>query len=52
MKYEWLRDCTHEEVVGVGDRTTDSEELHQVMELAVDVAAYLDIISNGSVRER
>ncbi len=32
---------THEEVVGVGDVATDSEQLHQVVELAVDISAYL-----------
>lgn len=30
----------HEEVVRVGDVAADAEELHQVVELAVDVAAY------------
>lgn len=32
---------THEEIVRVGDVTADAEQLHQVVELAVDVAAYL-----------
>jgi hypothetical protein len=40
-----LGERTHEEVVGIGYRAADSEEFHQVMELAVDVAAYLDIVS-------
>ena len=35
----WSR--THKEVVGVGDISADSEELHQVMELPMDIAAYL-----------
>ena len=38
---------THEEVVGVRDRAADTEEFHQVVELAVDVAAYLEVISIG-----
>ncbi|KAL9581969.1 MAG: hypothetical protein Q9212_003570, partial [Teloschistes hypoglaucus] len=33
-------EIAHEEVVGVWDVSADSEELHQVVELAVDVAAY------------
>ena len=33
---------THEEVVGIRNIAADSEELHQVMVLAVDVAAYLE----------
>lgn len=32
---------THEEVVCVGYIAADAEELHEIMELAVDVAAYL-----------
>lgn len=31
---------THEEVVGVWVRTTNLEQLHQVMELAVDITAH------------
>lgn len=33
---------THKEVVGVGIWATNLEQLHQVMELAVDVAADCD----------
>ena len=36
---------THEEVVCIGDVTAYAEELHQVVELAVDVATY----RNGGV---
>ena len=32
----------HEEVVGVRDVAADAEELHEIVELAVDVAAYCD----------
>ena len=35
-------EVAHEEVVGIRHVATDSEELHQVVELAVDVAAYCD----------
>ena len=31
---------THEQIVGVWIRTTDSEQLHQIMELAMDVSAH------------
>lgn len=34
---------THEEIVGVGNIAADAEKLHQVVELAVDIAAYLYI---------
>jgi hypothetical protein len=51
MRCERLRDCTHEEVVGVGDWTADSEELHQIMKLAVNVAAYLKIVSVDQMLE-
>ena len=33
-------EVAHEEVVGVRHVAADAEELHQVVELAVDVAAY------------
>lgn len=35
-------EVAHEEVVCVGDVTADAEQLHEVVELAVDVAAYGD----------
>ena len=34
-------EISHEEVVGFGDVATHSEKLHEVMKLAMDVAAYL-----------
>lgn len=52
---------THEQIVGVRVRPANLEELHQVMELPVDVAAdgdgaFLQAVSNGgpvaSVGER
>lgn len=46
------RERTHEEVVCVRNVTADTEELHQVVELAVDVAAYLGRISMGEVSAR
>lgn len=33
---------THEQVVGVGVRAANLEQLHQVMELAVDVTTHGD----------
>jgi hypothetical protein len=39
----WL--FTHEKVVGVGDVATNAEELHEIMELAVDITAYLRVPS-------
>ena len=33
---------THEEVIGIWIGTTDTEQLHQVVELAMDVATYRD----------
>ena len=33
---------THEEVVGVGVGTANLEQLHQVVELAVDISAHGD----------
>ena len=33
---------THEEVVGIWVRSTNSEELHKVMELTVYISAYCD----------
>jgi hypothetical protein len=32
---------THEEIVCVRDVTADAEQLHQIVELAMDIAAYL-----------
>jgi len=37
-RFGWL---THEEIVGVGNITADAEELHQVVELAMDITTYL-----------
>ena len=37
-----IDEITHEEVVGVGALSADLEELHQVLELSVNVAADLD----------
>ena len=34
---------THEQVVCVRHITTDAEQLHEVVELAVDVTAYLSL---------
>lgn len=36
-----LPDLTHEKIIGVRNIATDPEELHQVVELSVNVAAYL-----------
>lgn len=33
---------THEQIIGVRDISSDTEELHQVVELAVDITAYCD----------
>jgi len=44
---------THEQVVGVRDVAADAEELHEVVELAVDVAAYLGVhVISSRGRER
>jgi hypothetical protein len=32
---------THKQIVCIRDVSSDAEELHQIMELAVDIAAYL-----------
>ena len=34
------KESTHEKVVSVGIGATDSKELHKIMELAVNIAAY------------
>lgn len=36
---------THEQVICVWNIAADAEELHQVVELAVDIAAYLGMVS-------
>ena len=45
----------HEEVVHVGDRAADPEDLHEVMELRVDIAAdddgRMDLLHVGLSRE-
>jgi len=38
---------THEEIVCIRDVSADAEELHEVIELAVNVAAYLFAQSVG-----
>jgi hypothetical protein len=35
------RTRTHEKIVGVRNITTNSEQLHKIMELAMDVTTYL-----------
>ena len=34
---------THEEVIGIGHVSTNSEELHQVVKLSMNITAYLII---------
>ena len=44
-----VRASTHEQVVCVGHVAADAEQLHEVVELAVDVAAYLERHQRGRV---
>jgi hypothetical protein len=41
---------THKKVIGVRNVTTNPEEFHKVVELAVNVAAYLEPILETVVR--
>lgn len=42
---------THEEIVGIWDVSSYSEELHEVVELAMDIATYLRFISGCSAHQ-
>lgn len=37
-----VNEVAHEKVVGIGDVTANPEEFHQVVELAMNIAAYRD----------
>ena len=42
MVMETTRRRTHEKVIGIGVWTANLEQLHQVVELAMDIAAHSD----------
>jgi len=48
---ERKRIFTHEEIVGLGTKATDSEKLHHIKELAVNVATDLDGYEKRARRE-
>ena len=52
----WSEEPTHEEIFCVWNVAADAEELHQVVELAVNVAAYLEaserLLSAAGMRAR